>query len=74
MLAPSATNPDYGFLWWLNRGRKRYPHATERSVFALGAGANLIWIAPELDLVAVARWMDQTAFDAFFGKVTAALA
>lgn len=74
MLAPSETNPDYGFLWWLNRGLRRYPHATERSVFALGAGSNLIWIAPEHDLVVVARWMDQTRFDTFFGKVTAALA
>jgi CubicO group peptidase (beta-lactamase class C family) len=68
MLAPSATNPDYGFLWWLNRSR-RYPHATPSSVFALGAGSNIIWIEPENDIVAVARWMNQTQFDAFFGKV-----
>jgi CubicO group peptidase (beta-lactamase class C family) len=74
MLSPSATNPDYGFLWWLNRGRARYPHATEGSVFALGAGSNIIWIEPENDIVAVARWMNQTQFDAFFGKVFGALA
>jgi CubicO group peptidase (beta-lactamase class C family) len=74
MLAPSATNPDYGFLWWLNRGKARYPAATERSVFALGAGSNIIWVEPENDLVVVGRWADQTKFNTFFGHVMGALA
>lgn len=74
MLAPSPTNPDYGFLWWLNRGRARFPNATETSHFALGAGSNIIWIEPENDLVVVARWADQTRFDALFGHVIGALA
>jgi CubicO group peptidase (beta-lactamase class C family) len=74
MLSPSATNPDYGFLWWLNRGRARYPHATESSVLALGAGSNIIWIEPENDLVVVARWMNQTQFDSLFRHVLGALA
>jgi CubicO group peptidase (beta-lactamase class C family) len=74
MLSPSATNADYGFLWWLNRGRARYPNATDRSVFALGAGSNIIWVEPENDLVVVGRWADQTKFNTFFGKVMAALA
>lgn len=74
MLAPSATNPDYGFLWWLNRGKARYPSATEGSVFALGAGSNIIWVEPENDLVVVGRWADQTKFNTFFGHVMGALA
>lgn len=74
MLAPSATNPDYGFLWWLNGGKARYPAATERSVFALGAGSNIIWVEPENDLVVVGRWADQTKFNTFFGHVMGALA
>jgi len=74
MLAPSATNPDYGFLWWLNRGKARYPSATEGSVFALGAGSNIIWVEPENDLVVVGRWADQTKFSTFFGHVMGALA
>jgi len=72
MLASSPTNRDYGLLWWLNRGG-RYPSAPATSAFALGAGSNLIWIDPEHDLVAVMRWMDQTAFDGFFARVLAAL-
>jgi CubicO group peptidase (beta-lactamase class C family) len=74
MLAPSATNPDYGFLWWLNRGKTRYPAATERSVFALGAGSNIIWVEPENELVVVGRWADQTKFNTFFSHVMGALA
>ena len=74
MLTPSPTNPDYGFLWWLNRGRARFPNATEGSHFALGAGSNIIWIEPENDLVVVARWADQTQFNALFGHVMGALA
>lgn len=74
MLTPSLTNPDYGFLWWLNRGRARFPNATEGSHFALGAGSNIIWIEPENDLVVVARWADQTQFNALFGHVIGALA
>lgn len=74
MLTPSPTNPDYGFLWWLNRGRARFPNATQGSHFALGAGSNIIWIEPENDLVVVARWADQTQFNALFGQVMGALA
>ncbi len=74
MLSPSATNADYGFLWWLNRGKARYPNATDRSVFALGAGSNIIWVEPDNDLVVVGRWADQTKFNTFFGKVMGALA
>jgi CubicO group peptidase (beta-lactamase class C family) len=73
MLTPSPTNGDYGYLWWLNIGQKRYPHAPASSAFALGAGSNLIWVNPEQDLVAVLRWMNQTAFDGFFARVQAAM-
>ena len=74
MLTPSPRNNQYGLMWWLNAGPNvRCPSATAESVFALGAGVNVVWIAPELDLVVVARWIDRTRMDAFFGKVRAAL-
>ena len=74
MLTPSPTNPDYGFLWWLNRGRARFPNAPEGSHFALGAGSNIIWIEPENGLVVVARRAAQTPFNAPLGHVMGALA
>ena len=53
---PSAIKPDYGYLWWLNTGRKQWPSAPEKSFAALGYGSNTIWIDPEHDLVLVWRW------------------
>jgi CubicO group peptidase (beta-lactamase class C family) len=44
--APSSVKPDYGFLWWLNTGRKEWPSAPETSYAALGYGSNTIWVDP----------------------------
>ena len=63
----------YGFLWWLNTGGEHYPSAPETSFFALGAGSNLIWIDPELDIVGVFRWIDQEHIDEMIGKMWAAI-
>lgn len=73
-LAPSAMNDGYGLLWWLNRGGQHYPHAPHDSYFALGAGTNLIWVAPSHDLVAVVRWIDKTKTDGFFARLMRAVA
>jgi len=71
-LEPSSANAGYGFLWWLNRGGRNYPSAPADSWFALGAGTNLIWVAPSHDLVAVVRWIDKTKADGFFKRLMAA--
>ena len=70
---PSPVFPGYGFLWWLNTGRRQYPSAPETSFFALGAGYNLIWLDPDLDLVAVVRWIDQARIDEWIARVMKAL-
>ena len=72
MLAPSPTNESYGLLWWLNRGGARYPSAPVSSVFAMGAGTNLIWIEPEHDVVTVLRWIDKGAVAGFVDRLMAA--
>jgi len=73
-VAPCPIKPDYGLLWWLNTGRQYKPSASEKSFFALGAGGNITWIDPAHDLVAVLRWIDPAAIDAWIGHVMAALA
>jgi CubicO group peptidase (beta-lactamase class C family) len=71
---PASVNPTYGCLWWLNTGHGLYPSAPESSVFALGAGTNMIWIDPDHDLVAVVRWIETGApVDGFIGHVLAAV-
>ncbi len=74
MLTPSPRNPAYGLLWWLNQGDALpFPSAPRGSVFALGAGASLIWIDRPLDLIVVIRWIDRVHADGFFASVRAAL-
>lgn len=73
-LTPTPIRPVYGYMWWLNSPEaKQYPNATARSFFALGSGGNVIWIAPELDLVVVTRWMDTRRINEFMGRVVASV-
>lgn len=69
---PSARNPAYGLLWWLNT-EGRWPSATPRSFCASGAGGHVTWIAPEHGITAVFRWLDAATLDPLMGRVLAAL-
>ena len=69
---PSPVQANYGFMWWLN-GTGRYPAAPASSVFALGAGGNIIWIDREHDLLVVVRWMDGRATNEFMALVQGAI-
>lgn len=71
--APSQVRPGYGFLWWLNTNQMLYAAATPRSFFARGAGGNVIWIAPEHDLVVVLRWTDTAQVDEIIKLVLASI-
>jgi CubicO group peptidase (beta-lactamase class C family) len=70
---PCPLNPGYGLLWWLNPNGATYPSAPATSLFAIGMGTNLIWIDPEHDLVAVARWIARDRVDGFIARVMASL-
>ena len=53
---PSATKDDYGFLWWLNPGRRAWPALSDKAFAAVGYGSNTVWVDPDRDLVVVWRW------------------
>ena len=72
MLTPSPTNDSYGLMWWLNRGTSRQKQAPATSVYALGAGNNIIWVDRENDLVTVLRWIDKAKFGGFVEHLMAA--
>lgn len=74
MLTPSAANPAYGYLWWLNTAGALFPSASPGSVFALGAGQHMIWIDDTHDLLMVARWMDRAQCDGLIARVLASVA
>jgi CubicO group peptidase (beta-lactamase class C family) len=70
---PCDQNPGYGYMFWLNTGKTLSPGIPETSYFARGAGANIVWIEPENDLVVVFRWVVKEKFTELCEKVFAAL-
>lgn len=73
MRTPCPIAPFYGYLLWLNAGRRVYPSTPEGSDFAIGAGTSLVWTEPSRRLVVVIRWIDGGRADEFFGRVLAAV-
>ena len=73
MAIPCAINSEYGYLWWLNTGRARYPSASDGALAAVGAGGNTILVEPEHDLVLVARWLDDAALAPLIAQTIAAI-
>lgn len=57
---PSSANPIYGYMWWLNTGKRPIPSAPESVYYALGFGGNCIAVDNEHDLVVVVRWAGST--------------
>lgn len=55
---PSKANGSYGYLWWLNTNELKWPNCPSKSYAAIGAGASVIWINPEDDMIVVARWIE----------------
>ena len=53
---PSEANAEYGYMWWLNPDRKKFPNAPESCFYASGFGGNYIYVDPENDLLIVLRW------------------
>ena len=73
-LTPTAAEPTYGFMnWFLNTGKKLWPSAPATAFAHIGNGANVIYVDPEHDLVAVVRWIDNPAMDGFLQRLLAAL-
>jgi CubicO group peptidase (beta-lactamase class C family) len=73
-ITPCPVEPAYGFMWWLNTGRRLYPSASESSFFAQGSGGNVVWVEPEHDLVTIVRHIapEDEFTDGFFKKILAA--
>jgi CubicO group peptidase (beta-lactamase class C family) len=63
-LTPTSVEPDYGYMnWFLNTNRKLLPSAPASAFVHIGNGTNFIYVDPEHDLVAVVRWISNSAMD-----------
>ena len=74
-LTPSPTNATYGYMnWFLNTDKKWMPSAPASLYGHVGNGRNVIFVAPEQDMVVVVRWLEDRAQNEFIGRVLGAIA
>lgn len=73
MRTPGAIAQFYGYLIWLNTGRRIFPSIPASSYFAIGAGSSFTWIEPQNRMVLIVRWINADYADEFFGRVFQAI-
>ncbi len=56
---PAEAFSGYGYMWWLNTGKRGLGDVPEHVYYASGSGGNFIVIDDQNDLVVVVRWMPQ---------------
>ena len=66
---PSENNPSYGYMWWLNRGNRKWDGLPENIYYGSGFGGNYVIVIPDNDLVIVARWLDSSKVGELVRKV-----
>lgn len=70
----SEADPGYGYMWWLNKGNRKWDNDLSEDVFyASGFGGNYIVVDQEHDLVVVTRWLEPSKLGEFMGLVAKAL-
>ena len=69
MKIPSENNPSYGYMWWLNRGDRKWQDLSENIYYGAGFGGNYVVVVPDYDMVIVARWIDSSKIGDFVRKV-----
>ncbi|MEK6476395.1 serine hydrolase [Catalinimonas sp. 4WD22] len=69
----SAANESYGYMWWLNKGERKWEGVNESVYYAAGFGGNFIVVDQENDLVVVTRWLNPPQIGEMMKLVTDAL-
>jgi CubicO group peptidase (beta-lactamase class C family) len=54
---PAEAFSGYGYMWWLNTGKRALKDVPEHIYYASGFGGNFIVVDDKNDLVVVVRWM-----------------
>ncbi|MGD2294257.1 MAG: serine hydrolase [Candidatus Aminicenantes bacterium] len=71
---PTPANTNYGYMWWLNTGRKQIPSAPETVYYAAGFGGNYIVVDEGHELVVVVRWVGNTrVLDGIIQRILASI-
>lgn len=69
-IEPSVPNPNYGYMWWLNKkGNRHWKALSEDLFYAAGFGGNFIVIDRKKNLVVVTRWLEPAQIETFLNKL-----
>lgn len=56
---PSEAMESYGYMWWLNRGPRKWKEVEDESIYyAAGFGGNFIVVDKKNNMVLVVRWLE----------------
>lgn len=61
----SQANETYGYMWWLNRGDRKWENVPDHVFYAAGFGGNFIVVDREKNLVVVTRWLEPSKIGEF---------
>lgn len=61
----SNANASYGYMWWLNRGDRKWNKVPDHVFYAAGFGGNFIIVDREQNLVVVTRWLEPSKIEEF---------
>ncbi|MEL6133004.1 MAG: serine hydrolase [Bacteroidota bacterium] len=70
---PSEANESYGYMWWLNKGKRSYAGVPSNMYYAAGFGGNYIIVLPDQEMVVVTRWLEPKELGNFMQKVMSAV-
>ena len=71
---PSEANSSYGYMWWLNQGKRQWKQVDDASIFyAAGFGGNFIVVDQKNDLLIVTRWLEPKKIGEMVGLVRESL-
>lgn len=62
---PSEAYESYGYMWWLNRGNRKYEGVPSTVFYAAGFGGNYIIVDQKNDLLIVTRWLEPSKLGEF---------
>lgn len=70
----SAANASYGYMWWLNRGSRKWEGIDDEAIYyAAGFGGNYIVVDKANNMVVVTRWLEPNKLTDFMNKLNAAI-
>lgn len=70
----STANDSYGYMWWLNRGSRKWQGVDDESIYyAAGFGGNYIVVDKKNNMVVVTRWLEPNKLAEFMNKLYSAL-